>query len=97
MSLSNTETRRKRGEDDTETDRIVIGRTTGENHSIDLEKCLDLALRKGKAVGQTKPTETKKRSKNAERDGASRIRHIAEQTERPPDGRQQVLYYPSAR
>ena len=28
--------------------------------------------------------------------GASRIRHIAEQTERPPDGRQQVLHYQSA-
>jgi len=27
--------------------------------SIDLEDCLDLAIRKGKAVGETKPTESK--------------------------------------
>ena len=56
MSQSNTETRRKRDEDDTKTDRTVIGRTTEQNHSIDQAWTIKLT----------------------ERDGASRIRHIAE-------------------
>ena len=32
--------------------------------SIDLEDCLDLAIRKGKAVGETKPTESKRAIKS---------------------------------
>ena len=31
--MTNTETRRKRDEDDTETERTVLGRTTEEKHN----------------------------------------------------------------
>ena len=37
--------------------RIVFGHRLSRAASIDLEDCLDLAIRKGKAVGETKPTE----------------------------------------
>ena len=39
---------------------------TGETESREnriVEKCCDLALRKGKAVGETKPTESKSRER----------------------------------
>ena len=40
--------------------RIVFGQRLLRAASIDLEDCLDLAIRKGKAVGETKPTESKR-------------------------------------